>query len=421
MDDNERDNLSSTDEDVVDAEFEVIGASASPGETSLALAPTSAMEHGGAVRLGCAYCFRTLDPLAEDETLREAVRVNWRYYHRTCWEHSGETNQAAEPFTPHVPQPLRVIKMIGAPLYSGPLNTVNDLPLGISESVVILDSTAPASVMLRNNSDAPLHIDRRVMPLWAYVKYATQSASTHELALAPGEIVRLEIYPHPVRPGLETFYLALSDKQGFNLESQTAPLIPTAMLIGLYALFLGHISALLNMRFWFEYWGSYASIQLHLLLATLFSLFALFTALIYLAPAPALWGIYTLAQRFRASPIREIIAPVLAPVEAFALELIDRSALEEARTRWVMPVSVLLVAAGAVCALLVWILLLFLTAILGSLSDLFFLAELGGVLYLLYRFGLGYGFNLISFFQRLVRSGMSAYRSVHGSSGAARS
>jgi len=418
MDDKQFDNLPSADEDVIDAEFEEVVLPATQIGTALALSPSLALAIQDVNRLGCAYCFRTLNPGDPDETLRNAVRVITRYFHQKCWGKTPEADQEVEVFTPPEPQPLRVVTLVGAPLHTGTLNKIDDSPLGISESVVILDTTLMSSVALRNNSDAPLKLDRRIMPVWAYLKFAAPNTSQgHELILSPGDTVRLEIYPHVVRPGLETYRLSLTDKQGMSLESQGVSVIPIAMLIGVYGLFLWHVSALLNMRFWFHYWGSYAGVQFHFLLAPFLILSALIAILTLLSPATVLWGIYTVVKSLKASPISAVLAQPLTRLETVTLKLIDLDSLENTLTHWVMPLSLILIGIGVVGALLLWIPLLLLTTILKPLSDVFLCAELGLILYLLYRFGRGYGFNLVSFIESLVRSAISTYRASQRSQG----
>lgn len=414
MDDKQPENYPSQNEDIVDAEFEEITLSVpSQMETSLAIASVSTLSKQAESRFGCAYCFRTLNPEDIDETFRSSVRVDNRYFHRKCWEQFGEKGQNAEIFQPPLPEPLAVVSLVGSPLYAGPRNTIDDIPLGISEGTVVLDSSQLISLRIRNNSDNFVTLDRRAMPLWAYVKFDTQSQiQTHELTLMPGKLLHVQIYPHRVRPTLNSYYLSLSDRQGFNIDSRSPWLVQLSMLIGLYGLYFWHILSLLNLRFWLYYWGSYSSVQFHLVLAPFMTLTFLFGVILLLSPVSVLWKLYSFVQLVKTFRLANAISPLLSHIETLLLKLINSEFLERTQNHWVIPYSFLLISIGGLGAGLFSLLLMIVTLILKPLADIFFFAEAGFILYLLYRFGQGYGFNLVKFIEAALRLGISAYRTT---------
>ena len=404
------------DEDIVEAEFEEISDPMPKSETGLIVKPIASLVIGEEVRLGCAYCFRTLNPEDVDDALRPAVRFDRKHYHQKCWVSSPSHEQSVELFTPPVPPPLKVPTLVGAPLYTGTLNSLDDIPLGISESVIVLNSTDPFNMTLRNNSEAPLIIDRLNMPLWALIDYGIFGTTNERKLLMPGESLQVNIYPHLVRPDLETYYLAFNDRQGMHIESQSVGIIPVSVLVGIYGLYLVHIFALLNMRYWLYYWDSYALISFQFLLVPLLILIVLFGVLALLSPAVTLWQIYSIAMWFEQSPAGSLCSPILNRLKISILNQFQYGSIRSVMKRWTTPLSLVLVGVSALAALTLWLSLLLLTAIfVGSLSDLFFLAELGLILFLLYRFGKGYGFNLVTFTQSLFRLGQSAYRAASAS------
>ena len=391
--------------DIIEGEFQEVTLSTN----QLIVAPPSKLFKPYESRIGCAYCFRTLDPEDPDETLREAVKHKNKPYHRKCWEQLPQHDEPVSEYVPPKPTPLRVVQLIPSPLYMGPLNALDNVPLGISESVVILTSNRKAEVYVRNNSEGIILLDRRKMPMWAYIDYGEHDLQDANVSLMPGQMRQLTIYPHRIRPGMGIYYLDLTATQGVNIENQSGNGWPTIMFIVIYTLFLWHVSTIFQLHNWLD--GG--TVRLQYVIEPLLTLFLLFGSLFLLAPARLLWQIFDLIQKAQVSSLRPVLAPAIEPLKMFVMRQLRNGDFEDAMRRFVFPFSLKLLGSGLAGAFAFFLPTFILVSILGSfLSTLVVLIECGMVLYILYVFGKGYGFDLLTFIEQLVRIGRSVYREL---------
>lgn len=387
--------------EIVDGEFEEVslGTEQAQSETRLAITPQMALAQAEN-RIWCAYCFRTLDPNHRDDTMRSAVRVGEVAYHRACWNRLSQPNGQPIEFLPPPPEPLRIVTLIGAPLYTGPINTLNDKPLGISDSLLVLDSLVPSTFTLRNNSAQLVQLDRRIMPAWAYVHYPSDDyADDHLFTLLPAQTAVIEVYPHLVRPDLVDVPLMLSETQSIMLESRSYPVVPIANLVGLYALFLWHLSTIFDLsRNYFFITRNFSS-QGSLLIAPVFTCFLLVTILVLLTPGRVLWSIHSIVSRINKTSMRRL----LGQPRTLILRILETGEVEQAQTRFHIPLTLIMIGIAAIGTIVVWVIILLVAGAIIGLSGLFFLAEAGILLFVIHRIGKEYGFDLVTVGESIIR------------------
>lgn len=354
-------------------------------------------------RLGCGYCFRTLDPDDPDAALRTAVRHGDKLYHELCWQRLATPSSApVHPFTPPPPPPVRILSLVAEPLYQGLLNTLDDEPLGISDSVVVIRVSDMAEVMLRNNSDSPLRLDRRIMPVWAYLDYGKREEMIDaECWLEPDEVVVLHLYPHSIIPADETYHLTLNDFQGINLVSQNSSLMAIGVVVGFYLLLGWHGYALLELDTLLQHFDEVA---FPYRLTPLITLALFFFGGCLLMPANALWGTHrTLHQLGQAQWLSPLVVPLVRQFQRHLVALFRLGQVRSAMQGWNAPVhlTLLLISLGSAIgiSLPLQLALAFLPSILATLLGFL---ELGALLAALHYLGTPYGFNLIILGQTLL-------------------
>jgi hypothetical protein len=380
--------------DIVDGAFEEVSTplESARSEHQLVIQREMTPTHYG-VRIGCAFCFRTLNPSDPDEALRASVQVEDEAYHQVCWQKISQPGQTASELIPSPPEPLRVMTLVGAPLYSGPINTMSDKPLGISDSALILDSTAVRQFTVRNNFSVPVEIDRRAMPVWAFVRFPFGlHAEPHVVTLDPGQMITLMVYPHLIRPDLVDESVPLGQTQRILLESRSLPVTPIIILIGLYGLLAWHVSAVLTTSSrWYSVLRNFGG-SVDLVVFPVLTCFFIIAALILLSPGRVLWGIHTALYRLLQTPI----GGIFEIAEHFILMTLDSDEIRQAQTRFHNPMTLLLLGMAAVATLMIWLALLLIAVAVPGVVTLLFLTEAVVLFFLLHRFGQGYGFDLIA-------------------------
>lgn len=161
-------------------------------------------------RLGCNRCFATLDCNAEDDGLSTIVYCTacGRQYHQKCWNgncmrwNCSGTEAHVEVIPPPAPLPEFVFN---PPSYGGPVNCLDDEPLGITAGTVVEGQMG--DVLIRNNSEGPIDLSPFNGPPWATIEPVREAAAPgfgltlHEFyTLEPGQQRRLVIELHRVRP-----------------------------------------------------------------------------------------------------------------------------------------------------------------------------------------------------------------------------
>jgi hypothetical protein len=110
---------------------------------------------------------------------------------------------------------------------SGPLNSVEDVPLGISKGAVLCDDGSERHLTIINNSDSVKSIDRSLGPAWASVRFAVERRDEDALSpiscgkvlLKPWQQMRISIRPKIFRPRSAICDWELSPEQGFEIHS----------------------------------------------------------------------------------------------------------------------------------------------------------------------------------------------------------
>jgi hypothetical protein len=286
---------------------------------------------------------------------------------------------------------------------------MNDTPLGISESLLVLNSQTQSSFIVRNNSTNLVQLDRRKMPLWAFVRYTSSEHSDgHLLNLLPSQEAGIEVYPHLVRPDLVDEPLVLSETQSLMLESRSLPFIPIAMLIGVYGLFLWHLSTVFNLGVQYYFVTRNFLAYGGLLAMPIITCFLLLTVLIILAPGRVLWGIHSILHRINQTPAERLFAQL----EAMTRWMLESGTVEQAQTRFHFPLTLILIGIAAVVTIVVWLALLLMASALIGISGLIFLAEAGALLFVIYRVAREYGFDLLMAVQSVVRLSSRAVATI---------
>jgi hypothetical protein len=133
------------------------------------------------------------------------------------------------------PAPLPVRRWRHALDASGPLNRIEDVPLGISHGVIPLDRAAAAAdphgavVWICNNTDRKVRLARVRFPAWVAVSVdlsgpeaARRTVADVEagIVLGPRDVLPLRVRPHLVRPRWRRQDVTLLDHQVVEVRSE---------------------------------------------------------------------------------------------------------------------------------------------------------------------------------------------------------
>lgn len=178
-------------------------------------------------RIGCTYCFRTLDPDDSYLEMRSFVQdhANGRLYHTICWEtycKKNNLNPANGQSVDISPPPLLDIsERTAVVLHAGPTNSINDQPLGISTSVIVFQGVSePKSFWIRNNYKETITISRHLGPVWTYIDWENYSANPERsFELAAEQNQRVRVYLHPLHPSWMRYTVDLTPTQALEILS----------------------------------------------------------------------------------------------------------------------------------------------------------------------------------------------------------
>lgn len=191
-------------------------------------------------RVGCAYCFHTLDcrdPRPGYETVFRCSRGSCdRHYHDACRPKTCLAPNCTGTPTMVVklppPGPLPRVSMTAYPVFGGPTNHLDDTPVGLSSGVAGDDQ--PGQLLIRNNSSENVRVPVPFGPAWATIGLAppVKDLTMPRLAeldtLAPGETRVLHIQLQPVRPPSELRTITLA---GNDLLIRSCPTSSTWYLL----------------------------------------------------------------------------------------------------------------------------------------------------------------------------------------------
>jgi hypothetical protein len=206
-------------------------------------------------RLGCPYCFRTLDPNDERRDFRQFVRsADGQTFHAICWDsHKESLSQPSEikPVQIKAPDPLPVVDREPIVLYSGPSNAISDTPLGISVGTLFIqghpEAHNPNNVFaLQNNSDQPITIHRNLGPRWLYLDFGRyDDAPSPTITLQPNDYVQVKVYADQARPPYSQQDVYLLENDYIQVMTRTfSAALGLSLLILLAAAVVGFLMAL---------------------------------------------------------------------------------------------------------------------------------------------------------------------------------
>jgi len=341
-------------------------------------------------RLGCEYCFETLDPNDADTSMREAVVVNSRPYHEACWRISPECNLPANPLKLKPPPPYTVdVQTPLAPSHTAVANTIYDVPWGISTNTLQLAS-AQFQFKLINNDATTLELDRRVMPPWAYVDYGGSIDKNACKRVRPAGSTSVTICPHFIQPPRQTYYLPISKSQGINIVSNGSKGVWAVMLVSLYLVYLSYALGVWNLRAWYIDPVNFGHVSSVAILLPFLSLLLLFSAVFCLSPAKTTWQVYSMLDalehkaKFPSEWVVMAKDHILGPLE--------EDWLRRTEQRWKWLFGWILALYGGIAALLIVVpLLLFLAVGIRVVTDGATIIAMIVPLIFLYRFGRQYG------------------------------
>lgn len=174
-----------------------------------------------APRIGCTFCFGTLDPNDPNPTLREFITIQQRAYHKYCWSSAEETpNEDVHELAVLPPSLLITTPRIPVILHAGPSNTINDKPLGMSMGVAAVDGGRPQVFIMRNNSDEPQSLDRKSGLAWAYLDFDTDSEAGEQITLKPHQEIQVTLYPHVIRPNFSRREITIMGSKVIEVSNQ---------------------------------------------------------------------------------------------------------------------------------------------------------------------------------------------------------
>lgn len=208
-------------------------------------------------RIGCSYCFQTLNPNDPDPDRRRFVRCTgvrcgaFYHDHKDCWRGSCISGncvcRAASKVVVSLQPPPAEIRSV-VPLFCGPVNTLNDLPLGLSAGLV--GDLAPDPIKVTNNSECKVLIPNAFGPPWATLVWELPSdfegsgayvASRCQRLLEPGESLLLGVHLHRVRPRMAEWLISWGDQY---VVVQSLPRIHGWFVLGMvifWILFILHL------------------------------------------------------------------------------------------------------------------------------------------------------------------------------------
>ena len=157
-------------------------------------------------RIGCGFCFRTLDPSVEDSTRRAFTQCSScrTAYHTACQQtRCDHVGCGGSEFCDLTVMPPREADLsIRSPMRypSGPPNALEDEPLGISHGTLIVRTDAATSFRIRNNGPTDLSVPRWRTPPWAFLHLGDEDDSSLRQLIVPGEEVEALVITAPMHP-----------------------------------------------------------------------------------------------------------------------------------------------------------------------------------------------------------------------------
>lgn len=239
-------------------------------------------------RIGCNFCFHTLDPNDQDVNKRTMVKCTacQRFYHATCWPgHCLKpdcNNASSQPIMINPPRPLDGKSRKAADFIGGGYPTLDDLPLGRSKDILFLNDTQPQEVRLKNNTTASLQLPRIFYLPWVTTYLEEHNRVLDGLPIEPKDELRILFQAEFVRPPIARIYIELHQGQGIELVT-TQGLVPYYAGLG--------ILALLVAKHCFDAWHLHLGLDIFSSVSASLSLGLVFGYLALIAPSWArnLW------------------------------------------------------------------------------------------------------------------------------------
>jgi hypothetical protein len=149
-----------------------------------------------------------------------------------------------QPITIPEPLPLLVEEFVSSVYSGGPVNSLDDAPLGISRGIIDVSDGQVQRVFFRNNSSQPISLSRYLGPPWVGVSLAAPDPAgpvvrPELITLAPGGTCELLIIPSFFRPPWMRFTLRMGERELQIVTEAESPFYALG-LFGFFLLLLHH-------------------------------------------------------------------------------------------------------------------------------------------------------------------------------------
>lgn len=151
-------------------------------------------------RFGCDYCFQTINTINERERIIDAkVDAHGRYYHEECTIHLPDVLEL-QTIQLTIPPSLTETTLTAMTINSAFSNTMNDVPLGISESRVILHELNPQKILVKNNTNDTILLTNTTGTPWLHMEMDIRKYIDGNFHLPANENMSIVFRPFGIRP-----------------------------------------------------------------------------------------------------------------------------------------------------------------------------------------------------------------------------
>jgi hypothetical protein len=272
--------------------------------SELSLAPQNQLvTYQQITRIGCTYCFSTLNPDDPDVALRDFVQYQDKYYHLICLQAMAQNNldvlTAAIKATIAEPTPLTDERRTAVVLHGGPINSLDDVPLGVSVGTVVFDVPQQEkyqTFIVQNNTEQVIHIPRHIQPNWVFIDFGAYQDMSPNLILKPYQRQQVKVYPYVLRPPFVQKMVELLNNQAVLIISERAS-FPLAVNV----FSLGFAIGIHWLAFSRWIWRPAFMLEISLTSGLLVAWFA------FMMPASMLWSAFRFLERLKELPLLKSI------------------------------------------------------------------------------------------------------------------
>ncbi|MDZ4771416.1 MAG: hypothetical protein SGJ24_20010 [Chloroflexota bacterium] len=357
----------------------------------------------------CDFCFTVLNSNDTNVQKRALVQVGERAYHADCLAAHPELESSTAELL-NLPPALALPVVVRIPIVGegSPTNLITDTPIGISVSSLGLETPPTGRFFIRNNTAAPVTLQRAIGRPWLAMDYASpiyhntlrQPGST--IDLSPGMEMTVAVAASPITPLQRRVIVPLHGRQAIEVvfNSFNALLfIAIAIFAVVYWLHLGTIFDYINSGWWS---GTFAE-TLPFFFGFLFTQVLVNAWFVVMQPVTTQWRAFTLSsalyRRLRGVPLINtalsfLVTLVWSPIREGALARIHEPRVLLTLTGVMTVISTV---ALLIPSILLWLLL---NSGVGMIVALVYSAAL---LYLFARVMGEYELHLIQFITQSAR------------------